>query len=177
MVRLCQALTVCIAILSATGAHADSCRNSLPVEDRQLSKEEVRACLEPRAKAIVALHLLGERDIKWSAYGTIRKKCVGEKTEILSDDPIVWAVQVSSCPNPKVCCGCCVIMDSGVVTAGAPFRPENAEALSMRDANLKLIEREGTLATQEAKRDCAEIEKALRAIPAARIRKSCRSLR
>ena len=160
MVRLCQVLTVCIAILSATGAHADSCRNSLPIDERPLSKEKVRACLEPRAKAIVALHLLGENEIKWSDYGTIRDKCVGKAYETLSEDPIVWAVQVSSCPQPKWNCGC-------PSAAMAPFRPENAEALPMRDANLKLIEREGTLATQEAKRDCAEIEKALRAIPAA----------
>ena len=168
--RVCQVVTICIAVLSAANARADSCRNSLPIDDRQLSPEEVRTCLEPRAKALVALHLLGENEIKWSDYGTIRRKCVGDDGRTLSEDPIVWAVEVSSCPQPKWNCGCPAM-------AGSSIGPENAEAPPMRDANLQLIKREGVLATQRAKRECREIEAALRAVPKAIIRNSCRSLR
>lgn len=208
--RTCQVLTICIAVLSAVNARADTCRDTLPVEDRALDQEEVEACLQPRAKARVALHLLGEREVKWSDYGSLLLKCVDGKEQKLSEDPIAWAVEASACPSPKKDCGCGApegTTDFGakttpytsdnpkapsamvgmpykpdnpkapVMTGGTPFKPDNAEARSVLNANLRLIKREGVLATQKAKRECAEVEAALKAMPSAVVRKSCRSLR
>ncbi len=174
MKRLCQVLAVCTAILTIASARADSCRNTLPTEDRELTQQEVAECLEQRVKASVALHLLGERKIVWSDFGTIHQKCVGGKREELSTDPTVWAVEVTSCPEPKKTCGCNLYAE---MVGGAPFRPDNPEAQSLREKNLALINRETALANQRAKQECSQIEAALKAMPPARLRRNCRSYR
>jgi hypothetical protein len=178
--------------VDATVACAESCRNTLPLDDQALTAEEVRPCLDQRAKVIVALRLLGERQIPWTAFGTLRQKCKGEKEEALSDDPLVWAVQVSSCPSPRKTCGCTFTFKPEQMMAGSRFQPDNpsarpqleeekspgvAKGRSLRATNLALIKSEGSLATKRANQDCAQIEAALRAMPEAQVRRNCRSLK
>ena len=177
MKRLCQVLAVCTAILTIASARADSCRNTLPTEHRELTQQEVAECLEQRVKASLALYLLGERRIIWSDFGTIRQKCVGGKEEELSTDPLVWAVEVTSCPEPKKTCGCTPYAGTGGMPVTGMFRPDNPEAQSLPEKNLALINREAALANQRAKQECSQIEASLKAMPSIKLRRNCRSYR
>jgi hypothetical protein len=160
-----------LELYSARALLAASCQESLPIEERQLSVDEVRECLRPRAEIIVAFKLMDEKELSWKDYGEIRLKCTANGEVPLSDDPVVWAAQVSSCPSPKTECGC-----SKPDFAGSRFTPENSEASTVRDTNVALIKREGSLVTKEAFARCDAIRERLAAVPDAKIRRKCKGL-
>ncbi|MGE0382872.1 MAG: hypothetical protein AB7H53_18310 [Hyphomicrobium sp.] len=165
-------LLVAISFLPSSPAFAASCQDSLPIDERELTQDEVRECLKPRAEVIVAFKLLGEKELSWKDFGEIHRKCVAGGDEALSDDPVVWAGQVSTCPSPKTDCGCSVSD-----FAGSRFMPDPPEAASVRDKNLALIKREGALLTRQAFDDCEAIRSRLEAVQGVKIKRKCKNLR
>lgn len=170
MHRILRVLITLGSLVWATAiATAAECHKTLPIEDRLLSEDEVRACIEPRAKALVALQLLGEQEVAWRDYGSITTKCTGGGQTFLSKDPVVWAAEVSTCPTPKDLCGC-------TATIGTQAFPDASRAPTMRDANMKLIQRVGALATRRAYQECAQVEAQLRSMSWVSLRRSCSQL-
>ena len=153
-------------------ASAAACRDILFLDDHELTQDEMRACLEPRAKAMVALHLLGERELTWKNFGEVNQRCNAGGREELSSDPVEWASQVASCPSPKSRCGCPA--DS---TLGTRFMPEEAEAEGMRAKNLKLIKQEAEIVTKEIVAQCEDIRTRLQGMNGVKIKRKCNSLR
>lgn len=155
------------------GASAAACRDILPLDDHELTQDEMRACLEPRAKAMVALHLLGERELTWKDFGELRLRCNVDGSEELSSDPVEWASQVAGCPSPKARCGC--PPDN---TLGTRFVPEEAEAEGMRARNLKLINQEGEIVSKEIiASQCEDIRTRLQGMNGGTVKRKCKSLR
>ena len=165
-------ILVTLGICLSPTVFAASCQDTLPVDERELTQEEVRECLKPRAEVIVAFKLLGEKELSWKDYGEIHRKCTGGEDETLSEDPVVWAGQVSTCPSPKTDCGC-----HTSDFAGSRFMPEAPEAASVRQTNLALIKREGALLTKQAFDDCDAIRARLEAAPGVKIKRKCKGLR
>ncbi len=153
-------------------ASAAACRDILFLDDHELTQDEMRACLEPRAKAMVALHLLGERELTWKNFGELNHRCNAEGREELSSDPVEWASQVAGCPSPKSRCGC--PPDN---TLGTRFMPEEAEAEGMRARNLRLIKHEAGIVTKETIAQCDDIRTRLQGMNGVKIKRKCNSLR
>ncbi len=153
-------------------ASAAACRDILLLDDHELTQDEMRACLEPRAKAMVALHLLGERELTWKDFGELNHRCNAGGSEELSSDPVEWASQVASCPSPKSRCGC--PPDN---TLGTRFMPEEAEAEGMRAKNLKLIKQEAGIVSKEIIARCEDIRTRLQGMNGVKIKRKCNSLR
>lgn len=149
-----------------------ACADSLPVEDHPLTKEEMRACLDPKARAMVALHLLGESELTWKDYGEVNERCSDGRSDVLSSDPVEWAAQAVSCPSPKSRCGC-----PPDQTLGTRFTPDEAEAASLRAQNLALIKQEAAIVTKEAIAECQDIRSRLQAMNGVKVKRKCNSLR
>jgi len=170
--RVMAAILIALGFSPSSTAFAASCQDILPIDERELTQEEVRECLKPRAEVIVAFKLLGEKELSWKDYGEINRRCTGNEDETLSEDPVVWAGQVSACPSPKTDCGC-----QKSDFAGSRFMPEAPEAASVHQTNLALIKREGALLTKQAFDDCDAIRARLEAVPGVKIKRKCKGLR
>lgn len=170
--KVMTATLIALGLFPNPSVFAASCKDMLPVDERELTQEEVRQCLKPRAEVIVAFKLLGETELSWKDFGEIYRKCTGDGEETLSEDPVVWAGQVSACPSPKTDCGC-----KKAEFAGSRFMPDAPEAASVRDTNLALIKREGALITQQAFDDCDAIRVRLETVPGVKIKRKCKGLR
>jgi len=153
-------------------ASAAACRDILFLDDHELTQDEMRACLEPRAKAMVALHLLGERELTWKNFGELNHRCNAGDREELSSDPVEWASQVASCPSPKSRCGC-----PPNNTLETRFMPEEAEAEGMRARNLKLIKQEAEIVTKQIIAQCEDIRAHLQGMNGVKVKRKCNSLR
>ena len=153
-------------------ASAAACRDILFLDDHELTQDEMRACLEPRAKAMVALHLLGERELTWKNFGELNHRCNAGGREELSSDPVEWASQVANCPSPKSRCGC--PPDN---TLGTRFMPEEAEAEGLHARNLKLIKQEAEIVSKEIIAQCEDIRIRLQGMNGVKIKRKCNSLR
>ena len=153
-------------------ASAAACRDILVLDDHELTQDEMRACLEPRAKAMVALHLLGERELTWKNFAELNHKCNASGREELSSDPIEWASQVASCPSPKSRCGC-----PPDTSLGTRFMPEEAEAEGMRATNLRLIKQEAAIITKAVIAQCEDIRTRLQGMNGVKVKRKCNSLR
>ena len=170
--RVMAAILTVLGLFLGSSVFAASCQDILPLDERELTQEEARECLKPRAEVIVAFKLLGERELSWKDFGEIHRKCTGDGEETLSEDPVVWAGQVSACPSPKTDCGC-----QKPDFAGSRFMPEASEAASVREKNLALIKREGALLTKQAFDDCDAIRARLEAVQGVKIKRKCKGLR
>ncbi len=170
--RVMAAILIALGLCLSPSVFAASCQDILPIDERELTQEEVRECLKPRAEVIVAFKLLGERELSWKDFGEIHRKCMGNGDEPLSEDPVVWAGQVAACPSPKTDCGC-----QKPDFAGSRFMPEAPEAASVRETNLALIKREGALLTKQAFDECDVIRARLEAVQDVKIKRKCKGLR
>jgi hypothetical protein len=156
---------------SIAPAVADSCSDIYGKQGSSLfTASQVRPCVEVEAVAQITLSLLGSTDRGESRLNFYQMKTNCRTGRPLSADPVMWAVEVSTCRVRW--CGC--FANSG--SQRAIYERETRTAPSYYELNDKLLDREHALAERWARQNCTQIALRLHAISSIPLKRTCDQL-